>query len=268
MPSDNKRNIDTVRHYWQTHTLGKQFVFDQELEVGSKEFFDHIRPWMTPYRFKEIRDRIEREAPKLKGRRLLEIECGMGFDSIEFLKRGVHVVSTDLTPAAVELAKRNIELNNMKAEDVRVENVLSLSFEDNSFDAVWACGVLHHTGDTPKAIKEIRRVLKPGGRAVISHFYRKPSWMYYLSRFGRENIEFKDEDAPITDFFTEKEIFSMFEGFKIEEAVQEHYRVLPTARKGYKANIYTWIFLPLYNLLPESLAKHFAYKFSVTAIKI
>jgi len=143
-----------------------------------------------------------------------------------------------------------------------------LPFEDNTFDAVWAKGVLHATGDTARAVQETRRVLRPGGRAIISHFYRKPSWMYFLHRWGRENIEHKEEDPPVNEFLTEEEILAMFEGFEILEAVQEHYRALPVRRSGLKASMYTYAFKPMYNLIPEPIAKHFAYKYSVTAVKL
>jgi ubiquinone/menaquinone biosynthesis C-methylase UbiE len=223
---------------------------------------------MNPYKFPWIMERIEREARPLKGKHLLEIGCGLGFDSLEFLKRGVRVTASDLTPTAVELARRHFELAGQEPEDVRVENALELSFPDNTFDAVWSNGVLHATGDTAGAIQEARRVLKPGGRAMISHFYRKPSWMYWLSRWGRENIEYKEEDPPVNEFYTERGILDMFEGFQVVEAVQEHYRALPVARKGLKATLYRWGFKPVYNLMPEALAKRLAYKYSVTAIKV
>jgi len=256
-----------VRDYWDAHTLGLQYVRDPNLEVGSAEFFAHIRPWMNPYKFPWIMERIEREATRLRGKRLLEVGCGMGFDSVEFLKGGVRVTATDLTPSAVELTRRHFELEGLEAEDVRVENVLALSFGDESFDAVWANGVLHATGDTPLAIREVRRVLRPGGRAIISHFYRRPSWMYWLSRLGRENIEHKEEDPPVNEFYTEREILAMFDGFRVEEAAREHYRALPVARRGLKAALYTWGFRPAYNLIPEPLAERLAYKLSVTAVK-
>ena len=268
MTTLQRDTVAAVRTYWDSHPLGLQYVRDPGIVVGSPEFFAHIGPWMNPYKFPWIMARIEREASRLRGRHLLEVGCGMGFDSLEFLKRGVRVTATDLTPAAVSLARRHFEIEGVKAEDVRVENVLALSFADNTFDAVWANGVLHHTGDTGRAIEEIHRVLKPGGRAIVSHFYRKPSWMHLLSHLGRENIEYKEEDPPVSEFRTEEEILAMFEGFAIEEAVQEHYRALPVVRKGLKAALYTWGFRPVYNLLPESIAKRLAYKYSVTAIKL
>jgi ubiquinone/menaquinone biosynthesis C-methylase UbiE len=213
-------------------------------------------------------DRIEREAAILKGKHLLEVGCGMGYDSLEFLKRGVRVTATDLTPNAVKLSRRHFEIEGVQPEDVRTANGLKLPFDDNTFDAVWANGVLHATGDTARAIAEARRVLKPGGRAIISHFYRKPSWMYMLHHVGRENIEYKEEDPPVNEFYTEKQIEAMFVGFKIVEAVQEHYRALPVRRDGLKAALYKFGFKPVYNLIPEPVAKHFAYKYSVTAVKV
>lgn len=265
--SDGGRSVEQVRSYWDAHTLGLQYLSDPSVQIGSREFFDHIRPWMNPFKFPWIMERIEREASRLQGKHLLEVGCGMGYDSLEFLKRGVRVTATDLTPSAVDLTRKHFRLEGVEAEDVRVENVLDLSFEEASFDAVWANGVLHATGDTQQAIEEVHRVLKPGGRAIISHFYRRPSWMYWLFRLGRENIEFKEKDPPVNEFYTEPEILSMFASFQVETAEREHYRALPVARRGFKAGLYSWVFKPVFNAIPVSVAERFAYKLSVTAVK-
>src|SRR5687768_14439895 len=161
--------LATVKNYWEGHTLGLQYVKAPDLRVGTAAFFAHIRPWMNPYKFPEIMPRIERQAALLKGKHILEVGCGMGFDTLEFLKRGVRVTATDLTQAAVDIAKRHFEVAGYRPEAVHTADVLDLAFPDNTFDGVWACGVVHHTGNTAKAIREIHRVLKPGGRAMISH---------------------------------------------------------------------------------------------------
>ena len=259
--------VDSIRDYWDARTLGVQYVSDESLERGTPEYFDHIRPWMNPYKFPWIMTRIESESARLQGKHLLEIGCGMGYDSLEFLKRGVRVTATDLTPSAVATARRHFEIEEVEPVEVREANALDLPFDDESFDAVWANGVLHATGDTPRAIREVHRVLRPGGRALISHFYRKPSWMYAVSRLGRENIEHKDQDPPVNEFYTDREILEMFEGFEIESADREHHRALPVAKTGVKAVLYRWGFRPLYNLLPEPVALKLAYKLSVTAVK-
>ena len=64
-----------------------------------------------------------------------------------------------------------------------------------------------------------------------------------------------------------RQVFRMFRNFEIVETYREHYRALPVARTGFKAILYRFIFRPLYNLLPESFAKRFAYKYSVVAVK-
>ena len=257
----------SIRDYWNAHPLGLQYVSRQGVRQGSPEFFEHIRPWMNPYKFPWIMERIESEAARLQGKKLLEVGCGMGYDSLEFIRRGVRVTAVDLTPNAVEFAKRHFEVVGAEADEVRVGNALELPFEDESFDAVWSNGVLHATGDTPRAIREVHRVLKPGGRAIISHFYRKPSWMWTVHRLGRENIEYKDEDPPVNEFYTEAEIEEMFSDFEIEATFREHHRALPVARSGPKAALYKYVFMPLYNLMPESLALRYAYKYSVIAVK-
>jgi SAM-dependent methyltransferase len=256
-----------VRSYWDSHPLGLQYVTDPGIEVGTPEFFGHIRPWMNPYKFPWIMERIEREAAILGGRHLLEVGCGLGFDSLEFLKRGVRVTAIDLTPTAVDLARRHFQIEGVEPEEVRVDSALGLSFPDETFDAVWSNGVLHATGDPRLAVAEVRRVLKPGGRAIISHFYRRPSWMYVLNQLGRENIEYREEDPPVNEFLVEKQIEDLFEGYEIIETVREHHRALPVCRSGVKAALYTYGFKPLYNLIPAPLARRFAYKYSVTAIK-
>jgi ubiquinone/menaquinone biosynthesis C-methylase UbiE len=268
MSSGVQATVPAVHDYWNAHTLGMQYVTDKSIEPGSPEFFAHIRPWMNPFKFPWIMERIERESALLRGKHLLEIGCGMGYDSLEFLKRGVRVTATDLTPNAVKLALRHFEVEGVQAEDVRTADGLNLPFSDGTFDAVWANGVLHATGDTARAIREARRVLKPGGRAIISHFYRRPSWMYLLHRWGRENIEYKEEDPPVNEFLTDDQVLAMFEGFEVVEAEREHYRALPVCRSGLKAALYTYGFRPLYNLIPVPLAKRFAYKLSVTAVKV
>lgn len=102
---------------------------------------------------------------------------------------------------------------------------------------------------------------------MVMHMYRRPSWMYYLSRYGRENIEFKEEDAPVTHFVRDAEALRMFDGYDIVETHWDHYRCLPVARSGVKAALYSYGFKPIYNLLPVPIAKRLAYKLSVIAVK-
>lgn len=97
---------------------------------------------------------------ELPTRRLLEVGCGRG----AFARRcadtlGCEVIATDLSEAMVASA-RALDL------DARVASVEALPFSAGAFDAVVAAWMLYHVGDLPKAMAEIARVLRPGGRLV------------------------------------------------------------------------------------------------------
>jgi ubiquinone/menaquinone biosynthesis C-methylase UbiE len=261
-------SVDEVRTYWERHPHGTQFVGKSEIAVGSKEFFDHIRPNMDCYRFPYIKARIEREGRRLKGKHLLEIGCGLGFDAIEFMKRGVRVTATDLTPANVELARQHFAVAGVTPEAIQVEDAFHLSFPDSTFDAVYSIGVLGQASDPVRMIGEVHRVLKPGGRALICHSYRRPSLFYVLDRWSIVNtVSIGSEIPPVTHFFTETELRDFFKDFVIEEIAREQYRLIPSIRGGLKGAVFTWGLRPLYNLLPEAIAKPFANKASVIAVK-
>ena len=114
-PPPVDETLSAIYTYWNEHTLGLQYQTDENVEVGSPEFFDHIRQWMNPYKFPWIIERIDREAALLQGKHLLEIGCGMGYDSLEFLKRGVRVTATDLTPNAAKMTRRHFEIEKVEA---------------------------------------------------------------------------------------------------------------------------------------------------------
>ena len=77
-----------------------------------------------------------------------------------------------------------------------------------------------------------RDFIKRGGRVTISHFYRKPSWMWTVHRLGRENIEYENEDPPVNEFSTEAEVEAMFSNFEVEQTFRDHHRAWPAIRIG------------------------------------
>jgi SAM-dependent methyltransferase len=79
----------------------------------------------------------------------------------------------------VDLAKRRFELFDLPGT-FRVADAETLDFRDNSFDLVYSHGVLHHTPDTTAAVREIHRVLRPGGKAVVM-LYHRDSYNYRIN---------------------------------------------------------------------------------------
>ena len=111
--------------------------------------------------------------------RVLEIGCGLGTDGARFARAGAQYTGVDLTEAAVALARRRFELEGLPGE-FRVADAESLEFADGSFDIVYSHGVLHHTPDGAAAVREVRRVLAPGGRAVVM-LYHRDSYNYRVN---------------------------------------------------------------------------------------
>ena len=161
----NEELKQRVRAFWQTHPCGTKF---SDAEMGTREFFASLEAHR--YR-KEWHIPIAANFAATRGLKVLEIGCGMGIDGAQFAKAGADYTGIDLTEAAVELARTRFALLHLNGE-FRVSDAENLDFDDESFDLVYSHGVLHHTPDIKAAVSEIRRVLKPGGRAIVMLYHR------------------------------------------------------------------------------------------------
>lgn len=158
---------DEVRAFWQQNPL---MTGELQIDPFSRAFF-------------EQHERIYREEmfpgtgfpdhffPIPAGSRVLDVGCGPGIWTRELARRGYDVSAIDLTTAAVEMTRRSLDLFGLKA-DVQQGDAENLPFADASFDAVVSHGVIHHTPDTERCVAEIARVLRSGGIAVVSVYYR------------------------------------------------------------------------------------------------
>jgi SAM-dependent methyltransferase len=154
-----------VRAFWQAHPCGTKF---SDAEMGTREFFERVEAHR--YR-KEWHIPAAADFTSAKGLRVLEIGCGLGTDGAQFAEAGADYTGIDLTNAAVDLARKRFELSGLRGEFI-VADAEKLDFSDSSFDLVYSHGVLHHTPDTASAVREIHRVLKPGGRAIVMLYHR------------------------------------------------------------------------------------------------
>jgi len=168
---DNETLKEEVKRYWDSHPCGTQFT---HLEWGSKKFFDEVerfRYWVQPFMHRLM------EFNNFKGKKLLEIGCGLGTDLLQFARGDAFVTGLDLAPMSVQLLKNRFALYGYKV-DARVNDAENLPFEGNTFDVVYSFGVLHHTPNTQRAINEIYRVLKPSGRFIIMLYHRNSLHVY------------------------------------------------------------------------------------------
>jgi len=158
---------------------------------------------------------------------VLEIGCGLGTDGAQFAEAGADYAGVDLTEAAVELARKRFETFGIPGK-FQTADAEQLQFEDNSFDLVYSHGVLHHTPDTAKAIREVHRVLRPGGRAMVM-LYHRDSYNYrinisMLRRAGAHLLRF-DSGVKLAHLLTGEPI----------ESLREHAHRLKTEKESYLA---------------------------------
>jgi len=109
---------------------------------------------------------------EVAGLQVLEIGIGMGADHLRFAEaRPARLIGVDLTPRAVALTRQRAAGLGLHV-DVLVGDAEHLALPDGAFDLVYSWGVLHHSPDTEAALREVRRVLRPGGVARIMVYHR------------------------------------------------------------------------------------------------
>jgi exopolysaccharide biosynthesis WecB/TagA/CpsF family protein len=105
----------------------------------------------------------------LTGGRLLDVGCGNGAYTLELAKRFKEVVAIDVEPNRLgELVRQQRTSGQAGEIETRLLSAEAMDFEDGTFDAVTAIEVLEHVEDLPRAVREIARVLKPGGHLYVS----------------------------------------------------------------------------------------------------
>jgi SAM-dependent methyltransferase len=162
-------SVDQVRQFWNSNPL---FSGESRHAPGTPAWFEEHSRVVIDDCFAGRFD--NRTLPPAENRkRALDLGCGPGFWTIELLQgcKIEAMTSADLTQQAVDITRKRLDLFRLTA-DVRIENAEALTFADGSFDHVNCQGVIHHTPNTDACVAEISRVLRPGGTASISVYYR------------------------------------------------------------------------------------------------
>ncbi len=186
---------DQVQNQWNQNPVGSQHAhasqphtLDWFLEV-ERHRYEVYAPWM----------REVMEFTQHTGQDVLEIGGGIGTDLAQFAKNGARVTDIDLAAGHLQLAQENFRLRGLEGRFIH-HDAETLPFDAASFDVVYSNGVLHHTPNTGAVVREIHRVLRPGGRAIIMlyaenslHYWRKLVWRFgikqrLLDRFSMGEI--------------------------------------------------------------------------------
>ena len=156
--------VDAVREFWDAHPCNSALserddrrAYFEEIARKRYSLESHI-PLVA--RFEDF-----------AGKDVLEIGCGVGTDGLQFARHGARYVGVDLSPNSVALAREHFELFGVDGE-LEVADAERLPFEDERFDHVYSFGVIHHSPDTPAIVRQIHRVLRPGGTFCVMVYNR------------------------------------------------------------------------------------------------
>ena len=182
----------SIRDFWADRVL---------FSWGSYDEMRTLRYETHPYMLETF------EFDKFKDKWVLEIGCGGGIDSVEFAKHGAKVTSIDANPEAVKTtiklaAKLRFPTNKIFTMDAT--NMIIIP--SNSMDHIYSFGVLHCFPEIGKAIKEIYRVLKPGGTLYMM-VYNKNSLIYHKAMYDAWKMGYFDKGL------TEEEAFGEYSEF-------------------------------------------------------
>jgi ubiquinone/menaquinone biosynthesis C-methylase UbiE len=176
------------------------------------------------------------------GRRVVDFGCGSGANTALLAGRGAHVWGIDISEDLLRLARRRLAVSGCAGGAAFIAgSAHDLPFPDESIDVVFGMAILHHL-DLDLVSREVRRVLKPGGRAIFKEPVRNSAAL----RFVRGLIPYRAPDiSPYERPLTDDELARFARGFRSWSArafVLPHVQVgqvLPFVKRYWRA-LYAW----------------------------
>jgi SAM-dependent methyltransferase len=204
-----------VKDFWNKASCGEELYLADLSQAGfdaQRERRYELEPYIREFaRFEETH-----------GQAVLEIGVGLGADHEGFARAGAILHGIDLTERAVARTRQRLDWFGLRSA-LQVADAEQLPFPAESFDVVYSWGVLHHSPNTVKAISEVRRVLRPGGRAsiMIYNYWSLVGlmlWTRYALLRGRPftglgQIYSRFLESPGTKAYTPSEARALFEGW-------------------------------------------------------
>ena len=186
MPTPEQPHLkEQVRDFWNRESCDTHAASSEKFSRG---YFEEIES----YRYKD-QSIIHAFAQftRYHGKNVVEVGFGAGTDFIQWLRAGANASGIDLTHEALDNLTHRIQVYGLPApKSIRVADAENLPFGSNSFDLGYSFGVLHHSPDTPKAVRELVRVVRPGGELKIMLYNRRSicainAWVRYALLRGQ-----------------------------------------------------------------------------------
>src|SRR6202171_6359788 len=156
--------IERVKEYWDSRPCN---IRHSAQPVGTREYFDEVDA--RKY-FVESHIRGFAEFEHWRGKRVLEIGCGIGTDTINFARHGAFVTAVDLSEKSIEIARHRAEIFGLQ-DHIRFIRANAEELDSfvpvESYDLVYSFGVIHHTPHPGRVLDQIRKYVTPGSTMKI-----------------------------------------------------------------------------------------------------
>lgn len=222
--------IQEVQSFWDSRPCNIRHSLQP---VGTKEYFDEVE--RRKY-FVEPHIPGFSEFPRWSGKRVLEIGCGIGTDTINFARAGAQVTAIDLSPISLEVAQQRARIFEL-SDRIRFycgnTEELNQSVPIEPYDLVYSFGVIHHTPHPDRAIEQIRKYVAPDGELRLMVYSRVSYKLFSIMKaegvwdMGRiDELIARNSEAqtgcPVTYTYTSADIQSLLSGFQILEIRKSH----------------------------------------------
>jgi len=254
------KTIENVRDYWNNRPCN---IRHSKKDVGSREYFDEVEK--RKY-FVEPHIPLFAEFENWEGKKVLEIGCGIGTDTMNFARAGATVTAVDLSDESLQLARKRAEIFGLQDRITFIQanaERLSEFVPVETYDLIYSFGVIHHTPHPENVVREIRKYMGPQStfRMMV---YNRYSWKVFwiLLKYGKGAFWKLDElvakyseaqtGCPVTYTYSQKSVRKMLDGFIVDQAAVDHifpYSISEYARYEYKK---VWYFA----MLPERLFRN------------
>ena len=207
-------NLEEIRSHYRQVLQSKAPLYYERFDQHMLEKRPRVRELITKAFAKLFPEKVDN---------LLDVGCGTGFYFPLLVQHAENITGIDICVPMLEQAQELIREKGLANCQVRECSALDLAFEDNSMDMVHSWDFLHHVPDVRKAVSEISRVLKPGGRYVALepnflnpsitwyHLRRRSEWRLFsqnqfrIPRLLRESFDVRvSYDNTIISFLDER----------------------------------------------------------------
>lgn len=259
--------VQDVKRYWDRRPCN---IRHSPKPVGTREYFEEVER-----RKYSVEPHIPKFAnfPHWQGKDVLEIGCGIGTDSINFVRNGANLAIVELSTESLSITRKRLELEGLQASFINgnAEELDELLPTGKKFDLIYSFGVIHHTPHPERVIKAIARRLKPDGELRIM-VYARHSWkvLWIYARYGwrepwnwrRLAAKYSEAEigSPVSYIYSRREARALLNGFEIVSMTKEHifpYRVPDYVQYRYVRNWYfRWMPDSLFHWLERRLGWH------------